>query len=252
MRGFAVLLRKELREQVRTTRLLVVGAIFLFFGLQSPLLAKYTPQLLEVLAPEMEIILPPPTTADAVNQFLKNMVQVGPFAAILLTMGSVAREKERGTAALVLTKPAGRSAFLLAKFVALLVTLGGSLTVTGVATYAYTVALFPAPSALGFAGLCGLILLELLVYTAITFLGSTLLSSALPAAGLGLGIFLLLAILSALPTVGRFTPGALREIARQFALSQPTAGIRAPMLASCALIAVALGLALLSFREQEL
>lgn len=252
MRGFVVLLRKELREQVRTNRLLVVGATFMFFGLQSPVVAKYTPQLLEALAPEMEITLPPPTTADAVNQFLKNMVQVGPFAAILLTMGSVAREKERGSAALVLTKPASRTAFLLAKFVALLVTLGGSLAVTGVATYIYTVALFPAPSALGFAALCGLILLQLLVYTAITFLGSTLLSSALPAAGFGFGMFLLLALLSALPTVGRFMPSALSESARQLALSQPTAGIRAPMLASCALIAAALGLALLSFRKQEL
>lgn len=252
MRGFTVLLRKEIREQVRTNRLLVVGAIFLFFGLQSPLLAKYTPQLLEALAPQMEISLPPPTTADAISQFLKNMVQVGPFAAILLAMGSVAREKERGAAALVLTKPASRSAFLLAKFVALLLTLGASLTVAGIATYIYTVALFPAPSALGFAGLCMLIFIQLLVYTAVTFLGSTLLSSALPAAGFGFGMFLLLALLSALPRVNRFTPGALSEIARQFALSQPAAGILAPLVASCALIAAALGLALLSFRNQEL
>ena len=252
MNGFAVLLRKEVREQIRTNRLLVVGVIFLFFGLQAPVTAKFMPQLIKALAPDMQITLPAPTTADAIGQFLKNMVQTAPCAAILLAMSAVAREKERGTAALVLSKPAGRPAFLVAKFAALLLTLGGSLLVTGIATFAYTAALFPAPSAPGFAVACLLVLVQLTVYTAITLLGSTLVSSALPAASIGFGALLLLALLSALPRIDRFTPGALTGIAQQLALGQPAAGVMPPLLASGALIVAALAGALVSFRRQEL
>ena len=54
---------------------------------------------------------------DAADQFLKNLGQAGILTAILLAMGSVANEKERGTAALILSKPASRGAFLGAKLV---------------------------------------------------------------------------------------------------------------------------------------
>jgi hypothetical protein len=42
-------LRKELLQQVRTKRLLVVAAVFALFGLGSPLIANFTPQLLQTI-----------------------------------------------------------------------------------------------------------------------------------------------------------------------------------------------------------
>ena len=42
-RPFFVLFGKELREQVKSYRLLILGLVFVFFGLASPLLAKFTP-----------------------------------------------------------------------------------------------------------------------------------------------------------------------------------------------------------------
>jgi ABC-2 type transport system permease protein len=102
--GFGPLFIKELREQWRTRRLLVVAVVFAIFGIGSPLLAKYTPELIAALASkEVASAIPPPTTADAVDQFLKNLGQTGVLAAILLAMGSVASDKERGIAALLLT-----------------------------------------------------------------------------------------------------------------------------------------------------
>ena len=66
MTGFAVLLRKELLEQWRTTRLPVVAAVFLLVGLSSPLLARFTPELIEPFAgDQFQIVLPPHTVADA-------------------------------------------------------------------------------------------------------------------------------------------------------------------------------------------
>ena len=64
-------------------------------------------------------MIPEPTVADAVAQFTKNIGQFGVLIAILVTMGSVATEKERGTAAFLLTKPIGRGAFVAAKVVAI-------------------------------------------------------------------------------------------------------------------------------------
>ena len=123
MNGFAVLLRKDILERWRTFRLPAIGLIFLIFGLMSPLLAKYTPELIERFAGDVEISFPTPTTKDAVDQIIKNLAQTGPIAAILLGMGVIASEKQRGTAALILTKPVTRSAFILSKFLALIVTL---------------------------------------------------------------------------------------------------------------------------------
>ena len=44
--NFLIVLRKELTEQWRTRRLLIVAAVLIVFGLGSPLLAKVTPEIL--------------------------------------------------------------------------------------------------------------------------------------------------------------------------------------------------------------
>ena len=45
---------KEMTEQWRTYRLLIVGAVMVVFGLTSPRLAKLTPELLKTIP-----VLPP-------------------------------------------------------------------------------------------------------------------------------------------------------------------------------------------------
>jgi ABC-2 type transport system permease protein len=114
MAGLAVLLGKELLESWRTYRLPVVGGLFLFVGLSSPLLARYLPEILKAAGGDQfgVLQLPTPTAADAVDQLWKNLAQFGAFAAIILAMGAVAGEKDRGTAAFVLSKTASRGGFL--------------------------------------------------------------------------------------------------------------------------------------------
>ena len=103
--GLGPLLGKELLEQWRTRRLVVVAVVFVAFGIVSAFLAKYAPELVKALAgDEYQIVVPPPTVRDAADQFLKNLGQAGILTAVLLAMGSVANEKERGTAALILSK----------------------------------------------------------------------------------------------------------------------------------------------------
>ena len=252
MIGLGALLRKELLEQWRTRRLLVVAIVFTAFGIGSPFLARYTPELIRALAGnQFQIEVPPPTARDAVDQFLKNVGQAGVLTAILLAMGSVANEKERGTAALLLTKPASRAAYLLAKLLAIGATLLVSLLLAAIGGYAYTAFLFEAMPIGGWAAMVGLLLLSLLVYTSLTFLGSVLSRSALAAAGIGIGFMIIVALISILPTVGPYTPGGLSSAALAIAMGRDPSVI-GPLLVNGAGVAALFGISWLVFRRQEL
>ncbi len=253
MTGFVALLRKELLEQWRTSRLPVVATVFLLVGLSSPLVARFTPEIIKAVASgQFAITLPTPTAADAYDQLAKNLGQFGALIAVLLAMGSVATEKERGTAALILTKPAGRGAFLVAKLVAIATTLGIATAIAAAGAWFYTLVLFEPLSVSGFAAAAALQWLALVAYAAITFLGSTLTRSALAAAGLGVAAFIVLGILSIVPTIGRYLPTGLGEPARGLALGLPGVDAIGPSVASIILTCGLAIVAWLSFRRQEL
>lgn len=253
MTGFGVMLRKELREQWRTLRLPIVVGLFLIVGISSPLLARFTPELIRALGGEelAGIPIPTPTTAAAIDQLLKNAIQFGGLAAILLAMGSVATEKDRGTAALLLTKPLDRPAFLVAKVAALGTTLGVAVAVAVIVGWIYTAILFGPPSVAGFAGLAVLTWLQLLAYAALTFLASTLTRSALAAAGIGFVALLAMGLLSAFPGVARYLPPGLSQPAGTFALGGTVEWV-VPVVSTSALIVACVILAWASFRRQEL
>jgi len=252
MKGYAVLLRKEVIEQWRTRRLPVVAVIFLLFGLASPVLAKYTPDIVKLVASSIDIHVPTPTVKDAVAQLIKNLSQVGVLTAILLAMGSVAGEKESGTAAFVLVKPVSRFAFLAAKFSGLAVTIAVAVLICGLAAYLYTDLLFAPLSVLGFGTACFVILLGLLEIAAVTFLGSTLVRSSIPAAGIGIVALVVAGVVAALPNVGRFTPLGLNELASNLALQQMATGWILPLIVNAGFVVVALATSWLVFRRQEI
>jgi ABC-2 type transport system permease protein len=210
--NFLIVLRKELLEQWRTYKLLIVAAVLVVFGLISPLLAKLTPELLKAvpnIPPALAFAIPVPTLNDAVAQYVKNMSQFGILLALLMSMGSVAQEKERGTAAMMLTRQVSRETFLLAKFTALAVTFAASLVLASLGCWYYTLLLFQALDWIPFLALNGLMLVVFLDYIAMTLLCSTLARSQAAAAGLAFGGLVLLGGLGALPRIGDFLPGRL-------------------------------------------
>jgi ABC-2 type transport system permease protein len=97
MMGFTTLLAKEMREQVRTGRLVAVAAVFILFGIVGPLTDRYMKELMDALGDQgggFTVLVPPPSLEGAAAQILKNLSQFGIFCALLLAMGSVAWEKE--------------------------------------------------------------------------------------------------------------------------------------------------------------
>ncbi len=253
MAGLGPLLRKELLEQWRTLRLPVIACIFLLVGLGSPLLARFTPELIKAVAgDQFPIDLPTPTAADAVAQLAKNLGQFGGLIAVLLAMGAVAVEKERGTAAMLITKPVSRAAFLLAKLVAIGLTLAVSVAIATAGAWFYTLVLFERLPIEGVAAGAVLQWLTLMAWASITFVGSTLTRSSLAAAGLGIVAFIVVGIVSVLPTIGRLMPTGLDGPSRALALGIPGPDAVGPTVATVVLIGAAGVLSWLAFRHQEL
>ena len=72
------------------------------------------------------------------------------------------------------------------------------------------------------------------------------------AAGIGIGAMVLIAIFSALPTVGSWAPGNLGGAGMALALGSPAEGLVPPLVTTILLVAAAYVAAWLSFRRQEL
>jgi ABC-2 type transport system permease protein len=253
MSGLRLLLGKEVREQVRTLRLPVVLIVFAILGLISPLTARYIREIIDAIGgDQFEGIVPDPVVGDAIVQFTKNVGQFGVVIAILVTMGAVAGEKDRGTAAFLLTKPLSRGSFLVAKMIAIVLLLALGIAVAGSLCWIYTAILFEALPVTGYVAAMALVWLSLAVFAAITFLASVTARSSIVAGGVGLGALVVAGILGALPGVGSNLPTHLWRAADLLALGTVPDALIGPVVAAVAMAVVALGLAAWSFERQEL
>jgi ABC-2 type transport system permease protein len=218
------------------------------------LLARFLPEILSSVegAEQFADLIPEPTIADAGVQYIQNLTQFGFILAIVLGMGAVAGEKEKGTAAMILSKPMPRWAFITSKFVAQSVVYIVSFIIAAVSAYYYTYFLFGPPAAGPFFLMNVLLLVWLLVFVAVTLLGSTLGKSIGGAAGIAAVVAVLLLILGGVPTVGELMPGALVSWATQLVF--PTLPV--PNLGALAMALVLILIALISavaiFEQQEL
>jgi ABC-2 type transport system permease protein len=256
MMGFTVLLKKELREQFRTGRLVAVAAVFVLFGILGPLTDRFMKQLFDAIGTEsggMTFQVPAPSLAGASVQILKNLSQFGIVCALLLAMGSVAWERERGTAGMILAKPASRAAFLAAKLVAISINLAVSVALGCGLAYLYVALLYPAAFPVGgYLAMSLLLWWMLVIFAAITMLGSTITRSAIAAAGIGLVALLVLGILGALPVIGPYMPSSLGGPASDLVLGKDPGFILGPVLFNIALVPALFVATWLAFRRQEL
>lgn len=253
--AIATLMRKELQEQWRTRRFLVLASTFLFFGLLSPITAQLTPDLMRWMTetvPGMVIEIPPPSAADAVAQYIKNLSQIVPLVVLLVAMGSVVGERERGTLPMVLAKPVPRGVVLACKFAGLLAVVVASLALGAAAAFYYSQLLFGGP------GLGAFLLLNLVAGTylvvvlALTFLASTLASSTVMAGALAFVFWLGLVLVGALPRIGRASPTTLMGWAAELGVGQAFDGRWLALGVSLVAIVGSLAVAWLHFRRQEI
>jgi len=253
MNGFWVLLRKEFREQFKTSKVIVVAAVFLFFGLSTPLLIKYTPELIKMVGTGgITIEMPPPTSGQALAEYTSTMSQFGVLMAVLVAMGAIAKEVETGTAAMVLSKPAGRLAFIVAKLKASSFTFLVALVLGGLACWGYTVLLFGDANAAGFLYQNLLLGLFFVMCLSVTLLFSSLFKSQLAAGGLALATLIFEAAISNLPWVGRYLPGQLISWGNKLVLGQPGPSEWGAVAVVAVLVGLSVYFTWLSLRKKEL
>lgn len=226
-------IRKEFMQLWRSKMVLVIIGVFVLFGIASPLLAYFMPQIFGSIegAEMFKDLIPQPTITDSMTQYIKNISQFGFLIAILVGMGKIAGEKERGLTEMILHKPLPRWAYVVAKFVAQAVVYTAAFLFSGAFAYGYSVYLFGAFSFSAFAILNSLLLVWLLCFVAITVLASTLTRSTGTAAGVALGGAVVMLLSAQIPKYGILSPQALMNwvsaIGAQQAASLQTANFAA-------------------------
>ena len=251
---FLVSTRKEMLYQWRTWRVLIVCVVMFVFAILSPLLTKFTPQLLGSLegAEMFAELIPEMTVVDSLNQHIETMTQFGFILVILVGMGAVAGEKERGTAGMVLSKPLSRGSFLFSKYFSQVLLYLLAFIIASAAGFYYTYFLFDEVGTGIYLSINGLLLLWVLIIAGVTLLGSTLGNSTGAAAGFSLGGAILLLIAGSIPGIGALLPGGLLAWAGQIAAQSEGASNWGAVVMGIVLILFCLVTALGIFERQEL
>lgn len=253
MSGFTAFAGKEMHEILRTWRIWVLPGILLFFALTGPVIARFTPEIVGALAADQfgGFTIPTPTYLDAYAGWLKNLSQIALFALIIVYGSIVSAEIKSGTAALVLTKPVSRTAFVIAKasvhsaFLAVLVVLGTLLT------WALTAVVFgEAPGSVLWSAAMVWLVFGILFIALMTLL-SVLISSAAGAAGAGLGVLVVLSIAAIWKPLAACSPAGLTTQPLSMAAGKDAA-ILWPVLTSLLLSVALVAIAAQSFRRKDL
>lgn len=119
MKAFVAFMKKEWMEQVRSGRLMILGIVFVLFGIMNPAVAKLTPWLFEVMADSLEEsgMIVTAVEVDALDswmQFFKN-APMALIVFVLLQSSIFTKEYQSGTLVLALTKGLHRHKVVFSK-----------------------------------------------------------------------------------------------------------------------------------------
>ena len=125
MRSLSAFIKKEITEQLRSGRLMILGTLSILFGIMNPAVAKLTPWLLETMADSLAEsgMMVTDVTVSAMDswvQFFKN-IPMALIAFVLMESSIFTREYQTGTLVLSLTKGLKRYKVVVSKTVVLTV-----------------------------------------------------------------------------------------------------------------------------------
>jgi ABC-2 type transport system permease protein len=215
--GFGNMLSKELGEWFHTRRwlwqlliwLIIINGLIAFMLWVAPMIAGEG-------APQPEV--------TGLFYFFSTVAMTGTIGVIILAQDEIIQEKQSGTAAWILSKPAARSAFILTKLLAnlfgaliFIVLLPGLVTLGEVFLAAHKV----APLGPFLAG-AGVILLALVFYMSLVILLGVLFESRGPVLGIALGVMFFCQLAgNYLPKIALVLPSSLHGIALGVAMGEP-------------------------------
>lgn len=187
-------------------------------------------------------------------------VQMGVFASsigvVVGVQGAIIREKQLGTAAWILSKPASRNAFILSKWVAYSISAMVLSLVLPAIVFLFQSQVFwgKLPPLMPFLEAWLIMVLNLQFYLALTLMLGTLFNARGAVAGIGLGFLFSGSFLTlVLPGwISSLFPWALQNLASALAASKPLpGGWQIPVIATAIWIPIFIGIALWRFSREE-
>lgn len=197
---------------------------------------------------------------DIASEAVDVFVQIGIFATaigvIVGVQGAIIREKQLGTAAWILSKPASRSAFVLSKWMAYSISAIILSLVVPATVFLFQSQIFwgKLPASLPFLEALLIMVLNLQFYLALTLMLGTLFNARGAVAGIGMGFIFSGSFLPlVLPSwISSLFPWSLQNLASAVATSKPLPeGWQVPVIATAIWIPIFIGIALWRFSREE-
>ena len=254
MRLLLTLIKKDLLEQWRTKKILTLIIVMLFAAIASPIIAQITPELLKSISmPGMTINLPEPTYKDSLDQFIKNIGQIGMLVMIFVVAGAVSDEKNRKTLEIILTKPISRFWFIVSKFKAYFISITAIFAIASVIFYLYTISIFASFDFINFLIMSGCVLIYILMIMSVTIFASTFVENSIAAGGIGFVVYILFGtIFEMIEPIKKFSPGKIFSSYKDIVANGWSGDLFLPLLVTILVIIASVGFAILIFRKQEI
>ena len=255
MKIFNTLFKKEILEQIRSKKILILFILFIFVAIASPVLAKAMPAIFKSLNLEQQginITIPDPTFRDSIDQFVKNLTQIAVLAIVFIFAGAISEEKNKKTLEILLTKPVSRGVFVISKFVSSFLTLSAIYWINVVIFIFYTRSVLGVFNAGNFLELATLLWVYLLLITAVVVFASAIASSTIGAVAIGfVGLIVFGSITSVVQLTEKYSPGFVLGNYKDIVTDGFNHSALAPTVTSLILIIIFMLVAVLMFRNQE-
>lgn len=144
MKSYWAFTKKEFIESIRTYKLLIMIVVFLILGTMSPLIAKFTPEILDGMeSSSMQVSVMEIGAIDSWTQYYKNVPLIGLILLVIIYSGMLSNEIGKGTLINILTKGMKRTTVIVSKMTVSIIIWTISYILAFAVTYAYTVYYWP-------------------------------------------------------------------------------------------------------------
>ena len=217
--------RLELIRLIRTRRLVTLAAVFLLFGLGSPVLQRYLGQIVgSAVSGGMQIVIPPPTAPDGIAAYAKNVEQIGLIVIVVVAAMTLSVNARPQLAVFYRTRVRRASDLVLPRFVAVTVATLACYFIGAMAAWYETWVLIGAPPVLPLFLHIGCTMLYLGFAIALVALVGELAGGALAVVGICLVLLIaVLPVLGTVQTIQSWLPSWLPDSAKPLLAESATA-----------------------------
>jgi ABC-2 type transport system permease protein len=243
--GFGNMLAKELGEWFHTRRWLwqlliwsvILDGLIAFMLFVLPVMNTLMPGL----PTQEQVFAGLPPEVGAIMQFFSFAVMTGTIGAIILAQDEIIQEKQSGTAAWILSKPAARQAFILTKLLSnaigvlvFIVAIPGLILLGEIFLATHKV-----PPLAPFLAGAGVVWLALFFYTSLVIMLGVLFENRGPVLGIAFGVLWGGMILrNFIPQILYVLPLSMEGIALAVVLGEPLPAIAVPQVISTAVLSL--------------